>query len=1431
MQKTIKTKIMLSIALVFLGIMGFGQGNLPILPPKTIQGWIYPGAPACNAHQEFKDGRKIDVLKVEYYHLCNNTDNGGGNAGNLVRVDLAPVSGNPDWSNLCNGYSLTNSAEIQNSLYSSARFITISGGIEGMSALFGSSTKKTNFKSTIISFLTNSLNQNFTGVELDFECDWDNKDALWSDYKDFIQYLGTELHNINKLLIIDGPPIKHPSGNNSFRYSYFKNNSYVDYVCVMGYDYDMTHKGEAISPIDWVSDITDYVIEKMSKVSSNPNNPNEPEDLANIKKIIIGMPSYSYYTKTNDDVKNITKELASGQANYDIVNNARDINSHERYFNGPTSITSSTYPRWYYLDAEGMSKKIELIRAKGIKHISVWHLGGNDWFNRFNVKLNNDIVDANFKLPNKYYTVAKNWINDNYVSNYNLVDATSVNQCATVDKFNISNGGGNEIILGGYNFGVPVDATLSSFEIAIIGHSNPASEQLKSRFSIEVFNGTSYSVPYEFDIYSSHDIIKMINNNLWGLSWDARNLINKFKIRIKLISGESAFLNAVFVKAIYTSTSCYGYTGGAVPFNILFPGTNVKEITSPYSTIFGLEITAGKTLIVKSKYNVWTINGPIIVKPGGKLIIDGGTITSYCEKYLWQGVIVEGDANYSQFDENHQGVVQIINGGTIRNAICGIKTRCTSDANKGGGIIKANNANFINNQIAVKMQQFQNKTTNGSNFVDLSYFRLCNFTSDNSYPQPDIYPFRQFVELNKVNGLEMKACKFDNNTTNLPVNYYASGMGIVSINSTFTVDRYYDPATGNQRNCEFNMLKYGIKAISDDISLGFSVKNTIFAKNMYGAYAQGMNNISFISNDFRIVNFASQISTAPDAYGLYLNNCKKGYSIEGNSFSKADAASSDASIGILINSSEGDVKTIYNNSFSNIRYAFLAQNDNGGNLMPANGLKIKCNDFAVNYRDIAITPDYASGISPVQGSNIFGDSKSPAGNTFTHLGPTGTPTDFNNRAANLPIYYHHQGSENDPWVPKYYYKIDPEQVNGAVYNKALACPNIAIPSSGNLDPLYINTERQAKRQLLNSAKLIYTIWVDGGNTQALKEAVDLSYPWQAYELYNNLISKSPYLSDEVIISAIENEEGLPALMLKLVLLANPQATRSSKVWDALYARHNPLPDSWIDEIKQGIEIISPRTELEANIGYYAGQYQQYTDVLKNYYLSDTTESATDSLIAVLSNTGSASDAYELAMVYLNNGRVDDGVQLLENMPNTNILQSEEEIYRYYQTMSYFNIIKKIKSDNFRYGDLSQQELDWIYLTSENDDAPYSGNAKAIRMMYEDNYEYYEPVYYPNEEEMRKAKHKPGETISKSLILMPNPAKDYTIVNYSISEILTAEACIEIYDALGRMQSRTPISRQSGEELIDCSQMGNGSYLLILKNNGKTINKAKFVVTH
>lgn len=379
------------------------------------------------------------------------------------------------------------------------------------------------------------------------------------------------------------------------------------------------------------------------------------------------------------------------------------------------------------------------------------------------------------------------------------------------------------------------------------------------------------------------------------------------------------------------------------------------------------------------------------------------------------------------------------------------------------------------------------------------------------------------------------------------------------------------------------------------------------------------------------------------------------------------------------------------------------------------------------------------------------------------------------------------------------------------------------------EPIQLNNIIQQKTAQLNTSKLIYSLWVDGGNTQALKNAVELSYPWQAFELYNNLISKSPYLSDEVLIAAIQNEDGLPALMLKLVLLANPQATRSGKVWDALFARNNPLPESWIDEIKQGMEVISPRTELEANISYYTGEYQQYTDILKGYYMADTSEYATDSLIAILSNTGSASDVYELAMLYLNNDRESEAVELMDNLPNTNLLQTDAETERYNQTLDYFNICKQLKNNG--YENLSPEELEWIITTSEDENAIYQGNAIAIRLKYDKDFQYHEPMFYPEEEEMRMAKRKPVSDKKESLSASPNPANEFTIISYNITDIPLINAVIEFYDVMGRLLSSVNLNSLSGELMINCTFYISGQYLCKLINKGKLISTFKFNVIH
>lgn len=119
----------------------------------------------------------------------------------------------------------------------------------------------------------------------------------------------------------------------------------------------------------------------------------------------------------------------------------------------------------------------------------------------------------------------------------------------------------------------------------------------------------------------------------------------------------------------------------------------------------------------------------IIVERGGHLIIDGGVLSNYCG-LSWDGIELHGNSLEPQ-NSGNQGIVSIINEGTIKNAVCGIKAikpdspTESDDLNYAytGGIILANKANFFNNHIAVDMYSYQ--------FESMSSFTKCTFETNN----------------------------------------------------------------------------------------------------------------------------------------------------------------------------------------------------------------------------------------------------------------------------------------------------------------------------------------------------------------------------------------------------------------------------------------------------------------------------------------------------------------------------------------------------------------------------------------------------------------------------------------------------------------------------------------------------------------------------
>ena len=107
----------------------------------------------------------------------------------------------------------------------------------------------------------------------------------------------------------------------------------------------------------------------------------------------------------------------------------------------------------------------------------------------------------------------------------------------------------------------------------------------------------------------------------------------------------------------------------------------------------------------------------LIIRPGGKLIVNGGTLTNACEGEMWEGIIVEGNPSLPQYAQL-QGSV-ILNNATVENARNAISTR-GADSNAvyehTGGIIQATNTTFRNNRRSAEFLEYENHS--GSNVTD-----------------------------------------------------------------------------------------------------------------------------------------------------------------------------------------------------------------------------------------------------------------------------------------------------------------------------------------------------------------------------------------------------------------------------------------------------------------------------------------------------------------------------------------------------------------------------------------------------------------------------------------------------------------------------------------------------------------------------------------
>lgn len=306
---------------------------------SLIQAWIYPGNPATNADEEYSDGRTIHFLKPEYF-----TINVSG------ELELLTEAGSGE-----NAYTEANAAEVVS--YSNYQFVTVSSDNVNMATLFGSAPNMATAISTLVDFC---VDNNFTGVELDWEGFGNWTAQNYSDYLSFVTDLGNALHAEGKLLMLDGPPITNETEQGYYEWQYEDFESLpVDYLCMMLYDYQYDYgAGESVQPAVWAQNGCEWIRGKIT----------------DIDRIVIGLPSYGYYGVTAGYSITIqTKTQISAQTGYGTA--TRNSDDEMTWTNGGNS--------YVYQDTTGMNAKRERLEDEGIRNIAVWHLGGNDWFSAY----------------------------------------------------------------------------------------------------------------------------------------------------------------------------------------------------------------------------------------------------------------------------------------------------------------------------------------------------------------------------------------------------------------------------------------------------------------------------------------------------------------------------------------------------------------------------------------------------------------------------------------------------------------------------------------------------------------------------------------------------------------------------------------------------------------------------------------------------------------------------------------------------------------------------------------------------------------------------------------------------------------------------------------------------------------------------------------
>ena len=347
---------------------------------------------------------------------------------------------------------------------------------------------------------------------------------------------------------------------------------------------------------------------------------------------------------------------------------------------------------------------------------------------------------------------------------------------------------------------------------------------------------------------------------------------------------------------------------------------------------------------------------------------------------------------------------------------------------------------------------------------------------------------------------------------------------------------------------------------------------------------------------------------------------------------------------------------------------------------------------------------------------------------------------------------------------------------------------------------------------------------DGGETEALLTEVNLSGQGDEMELRDELLAKSPNVSEEVLKATAEKTVPLPDVMLKEVMAANPKAGKDKEVMETLENAPDPMPEYMIDEVEASANAVSGLEEKEGELAVLKKEKEVLAKGLTNDYLREETTydpAAAEVLLEEKDDMDSDKELLKMKVAEEDVAGIDEMKESMDDRVDPATAE-QEALARYEQ---FIDIRKGLISNNKNWLTADEATLTQLEALAELDGEGGRYARNVLEFLGADIY--YRDEFEPPADPQGRRSSPSMEEKQEHISIWPNPANEYFILDYEM-ENMSSSAMLNVDDPAGKRILSRRLTNPKDQVLVDVRSLPTGMYTWSVSDMGSILHSGTVV---